>query len=310
MALVAVDKNGCVRAMIGGYAYGASQYNRALALRSFGSAFKYFVYMTALEEGYDLNDQISDKPITLGSWSPKNYGYKSVGSISFTDAFIKSVNTSTIHIARHVGIEPIIRTAEKLGITSEIKKDLSSVLGSSGVSLLEITSAFSVVARDGLKIPIIGIISVKTKDGRVIYRARNHKPERVVSSSVCQKMRTMMREIVARGTGKRAGIPKDCYGKTGTSNDSRDACFIGVSDPLTVGIWMGNDDNTPMNRNVTGGTLPAMAWREFMLIAFGYVPLPKMKDISPENPEKNSRNKGNKVKKRRAKISDAISKLQ
>ena len=302
MSLVAIDKSGGVRALLGGYSYAMSQYNRALALRSVGSVFKYFVYLTALEHGMDVYDRIDDRPITIGSWTPKNYSYKSIGSVTLMDAYVKSLNTCAVHVARKIGITPIIKKAEKLGITSEIKKDFSSALGSSGVSLLEMTSAFSVTMRDGLKVPIRGIISVRNRAGKFLYKAPQIKPIRVVSFSTCQKMRMMMREIMNRGTGKRAKIPRDCYGKTGTSNDSRDACFIGVSDPLTVGIWMGNDDNTPMHRNVTGGTIPAMAWKEFMLCAFGYK--------KPEIIEKTADNINSSVKQQNPKNFSAPKKIK
>ena len=315
-ALVAIDQNGAVKAMIGGYAYDKSPYNRALALRSFGSVFKYFVYLTALEKGFDIYDQISDKPISIGSWSPKNYAYMSVGSVSLMDAFVKSLNTSTVHLSRKIGIKSVIKTAENFGIKSEIKKDYSSMLGSSGATLLEMTSAFSVTMRDGLKISPYGIISVKTRAGKVIYREPKANSKRVASTSVCKKMKIMMREIVNRGTGKRAKIPRDCYGKTGTSNDSRDACFIGISAPLTVGVWIGNDDNSPMHHRITGGTLPAMIWHDFMMLAFGYpienqpVPgIPTTNNAQKVPNEKKSEQKITKkapLKKKRRRISELI----
>ena len=315
-ALVAIDQNGAVKAMIGGYAYDKSPYNRALALRSFGSVFKYFVYLTALEKGFDIYDQISDKPVTIGSWSPKNYAYTSVGSVSIMDAFVKSLNTCTVHLSRKIGINSIIKNAENFGIKSEIKKDYSSMLGSSGATLLEMTSAFSVTMRDGLKISPYGILSVKTRAGKVLYRAKKSGSKRVVSASVCKKMKMMMREIVNRGTGKRAKIPRDCYGKTGTSNDSRDACFIGISSPLTVGVWIGNDDNSPMYRRITGGTLPAMIWHDFMSLTFGYSledhpaeGIPTVNNASKILNEKKQTPKENPktpAKKKRHRISDLI----
>ncbi len=270
MALVALDKTGAVRAMVGGHTYSTSQYNRTLALRSFGSAFKFFVYIAALEHGMDIYDQISDMPLTIGSWSPRNYHYESVGSISLMDAFIKSVNTCAVRLTQKVGIDTVIDKATQMGISSELSRNYASALGASGVNLLEMTSCYGTVMKNGEKMTPFGIISIKNQRGKELYRAHQKKGEMVVAPEVCEKMRTMMRELLVRGTGKRAKLPIDAYGKTGTSNDSRDASFIGFAYPLVVGVWAGNDDNSPMKPAVTGGTLPAMAWKDFMSIAFGY----------------------------------------
>ncbi|MDR0555652.1 MAG: PBP1A family penicillin-binding protein [Holosporaceae bacterium] len=270
MALVALDKTGAVRVMVGGHTYSTSQYNRALALRSFGSAFKYFVFLTALEHGCDIHDHISDLPITIGKWSPKNYRYQSVGSISIQDAFVKSINTATIRLAKRVGMDAIADKAEQLGITSEVGRNFASALGASGVNLLEMTAAYGATMLDGIKMCPFGIISVKTQRGRVLYQAHQRRLRRVISSGCCEKMKTMLQSIMDRGTGKRAKLPIPCYGKTGTSNDSRDASFIGFAHPLVAGVWTGNDDNSPMNQKITGGILPAIAWRDFMLSSFGY----------------------------------------
>ncbi|MDR0753469.1 MAG: hypothetical protein LBE95_02270, partial [Holosporaceae bacterium] len=270
MALVALDKTGAVRVMLGGHTYSTSQYNRALALRSFGSAFKYFVFLTAFEHGVDVQDHISDLPITIGSWSPKNYRYKSVGSVSVLEAFVKSINTCTIRLAQKVGMNAIAEKAEQLGITSEIGRNFASALGASCVNLLEITAAYGATMLNGIKMSPFGIISVKTQNGKIYYRAHHKQNNKVISQQDCEKMKTVMRALMERGTGRRAKLPVPSYGKTGTSNDSRDASFIGFSYPLIVGVWTGNDDNTPMNQNITGGILPAIAWRDFMLAALGY----------------------------------------
>ncbi|MDR2781892.1 MAG: PBP1A family penicillin-binding protein [Holosporaceae bacterium] len=270
MAIVALDKTGAVRVMVGGHTYSTGQYNRALALRSFGSAFKYFVFLTALEHGFDIHDHISDLPITIGNWSPKNYRYQSVGSVSLLDAFVKSVNTCTIRLAQKVGMAAIANKAEQLGISSEIGRNFASALGSSGVNLLEMTAAYGATMKNGIKMTPFGIFSIKTQRGKVLYRASQKHEKRVISHENCEKMKTMMKSLMERGTGRRAKLPIDCYGKTGTSNDSRDASFIGFSNTLVAGVWTGNDNNTPMNQKITGGILPAIAWRDFMLTAFGY----------------------------------------
>ena len=269
MALVALDKTGAVRAMVGGHTYGTSQFNRALAVRSFGSAFKYFVYLAAFEKGTDIYDMVSDMPLSINGWSPKNYKYKSVGNISVLEAFVKSVNTCAVRVARKVGMDKVVEVAESLGI-KDVNNNLATVLGTSGTTLLDMTAAYGTTMNDGLKMTPFGIISIKTSRGKVLYRAYHAANKRVMSHESCEKMKIMMKELMVRGTGKRAKIPKiDCYGKTGTSNDSRDASFIGFAYPLVTGVWVGNDDNTPMHQNITGGTLPAQAWKEFMMTAFG-----------------------------------------
>ena len=289
MALVALDKTGAVRAMVGGHTYSSSQYNRALALRSFGSSFKFFVYIAALEHGMDIYDQISDMPLTIGNWSPRNYHYESVGSISLLEAFIKSVNTCAVRLTQKVGIDAVIDKAQQMGISSELGRNFASALGASGVNLLEMTACYGAVMKDGEKMVPFGIISIKNQRGKELYRAYQHRHAIVVSPEICAKMKVMMRELLIRGTGKRARLPIDAYGKTGTSNDSRDANFIGFAYPLVVGVWAGNDDNTPMKQNLTGGTLPAMAWKDFMSIALGYSAPKDKTEISDKRTRKRRR---------------------
>jgi len=269
MALVAIDKIGAIRAMVGGHTYGESQFNRALATRSFGSAFKYFVYLSALEHGMDIYDMVSDMPLSIGNWSPKNYKYKSIGQITLTQAFAKSVNTCSIRLAQKVGMPAIIQKAHDLGITSELNNNFATALGGSGTNLLEMTAAYGATMTDGERIRPFGIISIKTQKGRILYKAKKEDHKRVISKEICDKMKIMLKEIVENGTGKRAKMPIICYGKTGTSNDSRDASFIGFSPPLVTGVWIGNDDNSPMNKSMTGGKIPAIVWRHFMMSAFG-----------------------------------------
>jgi penicillin-binding protein 1A len=271
MALVVIDKAGAVRAMVGGHSYGASQYNRALAVRSFGSAFKYFVYLAALEKGINIHDHVLDTPLSIGSWSPKNYGYRSNGSITLQEAFVKSVNTSAVRIAQKVGMNYIMQKSEQLGITTEISKNLASALGASGTTLLDMTACYGATMTGGLKVTPFSIMNIRTPRGKILYRAQHTKKTVVMSKSTCEQMRTIMHAQMQRGTGRNANISTlQCYGKTGTSNDCRDASFIGFINPIAVGVWVGNDDNTPMSPKVTGGFLPALAWREFMMMAFGY----------------------------------------
>ena len=307
MALVALDKTGAVRAMVGGHTYGTSQFNRTLAVRSFGSAFKYFVYLAAFENGTDIYDMVSDMPLSINGWSPKNYKYKSVGNISVLEAFVKSVNTCAVRVARKIGMDKVVEVAESLGI-KDVNNNLATVLGTSGTTLLDMTAAYGTTMNDGLKMTPFGIISIKTSRGKVLYRAYHAANKRVISRESCEKMKIMMKELMVRGTGKRAKIPKiDCYGKTGTSNDSRDASFIGFAYPLVTGIWVGNDDNAPMRQNITGGNLPAQTWKKFMMIAFGLQkPVDEIEIKSNKIEDINGKERLVQRKKKHKKISDML----
>lgn len=295
MALVAMDKAGAIRAMVGGHTYAESQFNRVLASRSFGSAFKYFVYISALEHGFDIYDVISDLPIKIGNWSPKNYKYNSVGEISLLQAFTKSVNTCTVRLAHKIGIPTVAYKAHELGITTELHNNLSTALGACDANLLDMTAAYGATMIDGEKFIPFGVVSIKNKKGRILYRYRP-KHQRVISSEICSKMKILLKSVVDSGTGKRARIPNlSCYGKTGTSNDSRDASFIGFADSLVTGIWIGNDDNGPMHKNMTGGMIPAMAWQLFMMEALG---LQKIDEATSVQDDKEFKRTFNRKKKR------------
>lgn len=285
MALVSLDSTGAVRAMVGGHTYNASQFNRVLAMRSFGSAFKYFVFLSALENGVDPYDRISDMPIRIGTWSPKNYHYTSVGSVSVMDAFVKSLNTCTVRLAQRVGMEYIVDKAHTLGISNELDKNFATALGASCTNLLEISAAYGATMKNGIKMIPFGVISIKNQKGRILYKAKKQPEIRVIAPTICQKMKMMLKAIMERGTGKHAQLPITSYGKTGTSNDSRDASFVGFVPPLVTGVWTGNDDNSPMKQQVTGGTLPALVWKEFMLAAFHYN-YPKKAEVQKKSRKK------------------------
>lgn len=307
MALISLDTSGAIRAMVGGHTYGESQFNRALALRSFGSSFKYFVYLAALENGFDIYDMISDMPLTIGNWSPKNYKYQSVGSITLMQAFAKSVNTCTIRIAQKIGMPTIIEKARQLGISSELDKNYATALGGSGTNLLEMTAAFGATMNDGRKMTPFGIVSIRTSSGKVLYTAKKSEPVQVISPENSRKMKILLREIVENGTGKRAKLEIPCYGKTGTSNDSRDANFIGFASSLVTGVWLGNDDNSPMNRGMTGGMLPAMTWKKFMSIAFNLEKPKEEVKIFPKSSRSSRRRLSSFIRKLKS-VNDRISK--
>ncbi|GHT93563.1 hypothetical protein FACS1894122_08950 [Alphaproteobacteria bacterium] len=306
MALIALDKHGAVLAMVGGHTYGASQFNRVMAIRSSGSAFKYFVYLTALESGMEVYDLVSDMPISVGGWSPKNTGHRCVGDIPMLEAFSKSVNTSAVRIARKVGMSKIIRRAEELGITTEMTDNLASSLGASGVNLLDITACFGATMRNGQKMIPFGITSIRTQSGKYLYKSHLKKPQGVIAPEICDKMKILLKAAVDSGTGRQAKLPVAAYGKTGTSNDNRDSSFIGFAAPLVVGVWLGNDNNAPMSSQMYGGFLPAMVWREFMLSALGFKKSVDEVVVKQKPHEPKARKTAKPIKKRHRSISEIV----
>lgn len=266
MALVSIDSTGAVRAMVGGHTYGYSQFNRCLAIRQPGSAFKFFVYLAALEHGMRPYDKVSDTSITVGKWRPKNYHWRSRGELTLEEAFAFSVNSCALRLAMKIGRNKIVELAERLGYTQKIPDDFTMALGSGGTSLLEMTSCYSCVMADGNKVVPYGVVSIRTKSGKVVYRGKR-VIKNVIAPGICENMKALMSGVVRYGTGKRASFGIPAYGKSGTSNNSADAWFIGFCGNLATGIWVGNDDNIPMNQKVTGGTLPAETWNTYMQAA-------------------------------------------
>lgn len=264
-ALLAMTPSGSVRAMVGGYSYGQSQFNRAVqAQRQSGSAFKLFVFLAALEAGMDINRRIVDGPITLGKWSPKNYGWTAKGDVSMAEGFAYSINTVSVRLARYVGVQNVIAVANRLGVYTPQPSDLTIALGSGDVTLLEMTGAFATVAREGYPVDPYAIIEIKTRRGKTLYREPAQYHERVLSLDVAQKMDLLLRAVMDYGTGRNVhleGVP--CAGKTGTTQNYNDAWFVGYTDRLVAGVWVGNDDNALMKK-VTGARLPGKIWKRFM----------------------------------------------
>jgi penicillin-binding protein 1A len=280
-ALVAMSFDGRIRAMQGGRAYGQSQYNRATqALRQPGSAFKLFVYLAALEQGIMPEDWVSAEPIEVDGWHPRNFENDHARQMSVVDSFADSVNTASVRLAEHIGRNKVIAMAERLGITSKLRDEPSLALGSSEVSLLELTAAYAEVANGGHLVWPDGIEQVFGGD-EVLYQRRSID-SRVLEPPVVRAMTAMLETALVRGTGRQAALRRFAAGKTGTSSDHRDAWFVGFTDELVVGVWVGNDDGRPM-RGVTGGGLPALMFREFVLRAQGDAPF-----RPPPPPEKPS----------------------
>lgn len=265
-ALVTLDLSGAVRAMVGGRDYTTSQFNRAKdAKRQPGSAFKPFVYLAALERGYDSTSVLVDQPMSIGKWRPKNYHGKYYGAISLKTAFSKSLNTVAAQLVVEIGPQNVVAVARRLGITSTLKANPSIALGTSEVSLLELTSAYVPLVNGGYRAPPYVINRITGPGGKLLYQRPSTAAERVVSRSGFEQMNDMMVEVVANGTGQAAQLPnRRVGGKTGTTQEFRDGWFIGFTGSLITGVWFGNDNGGPTKR-VTGGSLPAITWRALML---------------------------------------------
>nr|WP_246233344.1 PBP1A family penicillin-binding protein [Aurantimonas aggregata] len=271
-ALVALRPDGAVVAMVGGRNYEASEFNRAVtAKRQPGSIFKLFVYYAALRQGLTPNDRIEDTPIEIDGWAPENFGGKFHGRVTLAEAFARSLNAATVRLAMEVGIDEVIAAARDLGVDAPLAAMPSLALGASEASLLDLTGAYASVRAGRTPIEPWGISSFAADEQSQSFRVGpSTLPQRELAEHQ-EGLVSLLRLVVERGTGQEAGLDGFAAGKTGTSQDSRDAWFIGFNEALTVGVWVGNDDGTPMN-DVTGGQLPASIWRTFMNAAAGAPP--------------------------------------
>ena len=269
-ALVATDPDGAVRAMVGGRDYGESQFNRATdALRQPGSSFKPFVYATAMMAGFTPKSIVLDEPICIGDWCPKDYGGGFSGPVTLTTALVKSINVIPVRLAQAVGRDKIIDTARRMGITSDLRLTRSLPLGSSEVSVIDMAGAYSVFANGGLKATPYAFTQILSSSGDIIYDRHRDAPapKRVLDPSVVAEMNSMLVQVPEWGTGRRAKLAGiRTAGKTGTTSAYRDAWFVGFTGNYVAAVWFGNDDYTP-TRRVTGGTLPAQTWNQFMTYA-------------------------------------------
>ena len=274
-ALVSIDRDGAVKAMVGGTDYITSNYNRAVtAVRQPGSAWKLFVYLTALEAGFRPEDMVEDKPVEIDGWQPKNSGGKYAGSISLRTAFAYSKNTVAAQIGQEVGTSSIANMARRFGITTPINTQPSMVLGTSEARVIDMTQAFAAVAAKGRSITPYGISKVTTIDGETLYAAKPSSSVQLVDGWVAGAITDLMQSAVATGTGRAANIGRPVAGKTGTTSSNKDGWFLGFSSGLTTGVWMGRDDARSIG-GLEGGRAPAQAWAAYMRIAVANRPVEK-----------------------------------
>ena len=271
-ALVALARDGAVKAMVGGRDYVTSNYNRAVAARRQpGSAFKFFVYAAAIEDGVSPDDRIVDQPITIGNWSPRNSNGRFIGSVTVRNAFAQSINTVAVELGQRVGFDTVADMARRFGITTPIDRRPAMALGASDVTLLEMTQAYATVAAGGVEARPYAITRITTGSGKVLYERESDSPRVIVAPYVAAKMTELMKAAVETGTGRAAQIGRPLAGKTGTTSSNKDGWFLGFTSELTTGVWMGRDDARAVP-GLAGGRAPARAFAAYMARAVGGTP--------------------------------------
>lgn len=264
-AVVAMNRDGAIRAMSGGADYQASQFNRVMARRQPGSSFKPVVYLVALERGMTPDAYVNDSPFAIGDYNPKNYNARYYGDITLATAFAKSVNSVPLKLTETYGIDAVLDMAGRLGVGTQLRREYSTVLGASEMTLLDLTNIYAVIWNDGNSVRPYSITRITDAHGNIVYERNPSDPIQVLQPGTVGYMTELLADVVAPGgTGRRAMAPGVLGGKTGTSNGNRDAWFIGASFDMVIGVWMGNDDFTPMSSKMTGGTVPAEIFREIV----------------------------------------------
>ena len=273
-AMVAMTPDGAVVALVGGRNYAESQFNRAVAAkRQPGSAFKPFVYLTAIERGLTPDTVREDRPIAIKGWRPENYTHEYFGPVTLSKALSMSLNTVSVRLTMEFGPTAVARTAHRLGIASKLEPNASIALGTSEVSVLELTGAYAPFANGGMAISPHVIKRVKTAGGKLLYERQPDRLGRIIEPRAVAMMNSMLQETLTTGTARKAELPGwPAAGKTGTSQEFRDAWFIGYTGHLVAGVWLGNDDSSP-TRKTTGGGLPVEIWSRFMRAAHQGVPV-------------------------------------
>lgn len=258
---------GAILAFAGGKDYGKSQYDRIThSVRPPGSSFKPIVYAAAVEKGWGPNDILDDKPITIGKWSPRNYGSRYRGPIPLYAGLMISSNVMAVRLIQDVGIRSVISLARSLGISTPLEYDSTIALGSNGVKLYDLTVVYGAFANGGFKVTPYAITRVETNRGKVVYQAPKTRAVKAISYETAATMTAMLKTVITSGTGRGANIGVPSAAKTGTTDDYRDAWFVGYTPDIVTGVWMGNDDNSVM-QGMTGGMTPAIIWRDVMKAA-------------------------------------------
>ncbi|MGI9387930.1 MAG: transglycosylase domain-containing protein, partial [Methyloligellaceae bacterium] len=267
-AAVILDRRGAVKAVVGGHDYRKSQFNRVVkSRRQPGSTFKPFVFLTALENGLTPDSIVHDGDITIGDWSPRNYNDRFHGDVTLRKGLARSLNSVAVRLAEWAGRDRVIKTAHRLGINSTLRNNPSIALGTSEVSLLEITTAYVPFANDGLSVLPHVMKRIRDQDGQTLFQRGSPYWGRAISPRHVAAMNDMLSATIKFGTARQAALdPHPAAGKTGTGQDYRDAWFIGYTGHYVTGVWVGNDDFKPMKR-VTGGSLPTKIWRDLMVAA-------------------------------------------
>ncbi len=266
-AVVVMDLTGAIKAMVGGVNYNKSQFNRATqALRQPGSAFKPFVYLTALQEGFAEDDKIMDVPLSISNWKPENADKKYYGEVTLKTALAKSLNLATINLSEMLSKASVIKNAKKMGISTHIDNSPSLALGTFEVRVIDMATAYTVLANGGNAVWPYAIEEIFSRDGYQLYMRQGSSKNKIIKEKHAKEMTLMLKEVIASGTGKKAKLPFFAAGKTGTSQDNRDAWFVGYTKNYVCAVWLGNDDNTPM-KGVSGANLPAEIWKKIMLVA-------------------------------------------
>ena len=263
-AIIAISRDGAIQSMVGGDDYQVSQFNRVLALRQPGSSFKPVVYLVALENGMTPDSYVNDSRFAIGDYNPKNYDDKYYGDITLATAFAKSVNSVPLKLTKQYGIDSVLNMASRLGMGHKLKREYSTVLGASEMSLLDLTTIYSVIWNDGQSVHPYSITKIKDANGNLVYERNPSDEIQILSETTVEYMKQLLYDVVMNGTGKRAYTPNVFGGKTGTSNNNRDAWFVGATSDYVMGVWVGKDDFTPMSSKITGGTLPATIFHEIV----------------------------------------------
>ena len=264
-AVLAMSRDGAVRAMMGGADYQTSQFNRTLAMRQPGSAFKPVVYLMALENGLTPDSYVNDSPFSVGDYNPKNYNEHYYGDIPLSTAFAKSVNSVPVKLTKIYGLDSVLDMAGRLGVGTRLKREYSTVLGASEMTLIDLTNMYAVIWNNGYSVHPYSITKITKPDGTILYERNPSDPIQILQPTTVSAMTELLSDVIASGgTGHRAAASNVLGGKTGTSNNNRDAWFIGATHDNIIGVWVGNDDFSPMASNVTGGTIPAEIFHDIV----------------------------------------------